>query len=432
MPDQPAPEELKVVKIPDVLPILPLFNILVFPKMMFPMEIFGDSAMTLVDEAMARDRLIGLVMSKKSAQEAPQSPEDFHAIGTSCVILKMAKISDNKAQLLVQGISRLRITSFVEGKPYIQARIDTLEDDDIKDIEVEALMSNLVHLFDRIVKLSPFLPQEFGAMAKSIAHPGVLADMIASLINAQTEEKQRILETLNVKKRLQEATTLVNHQVEILELGSKIQSQVKSDMDKSQREYYLRQQLKAIQQELGEADESKVEIDEYREKIERGNLPEEARKEAMRELERLARMHPSSAEYTVASTYLDWITALPWHNSTEDNLDTKKARKVLDEDHYGLDKAKKRIVEYLAVRKLKPDTKGPLLCFAGPPRNGKNLTGSFHRPCVGPEVYPHCPGRRPGRGGNPRASPHLHRGAAGSHHPGPPARGIQQSRFHAG
>jgi ATP-dependent Lon protease len=375
MPDQPAPEELKVVKIPDVLPILPLFNILVFPKMMFPMEIFGDSAMTLVDEAMARDRLIGLVMSKKSAQEAPQSPEDFHAIGTSCVILKMAKISDNKAQLLVQGISRLRITSFVEGKPYIQARIDTLEDDDIKDIEVEALMSNLVHLFDRIVKLSPFLPQEFGAMAKSIAHPGVLADMIASLINAQTEEKQRILETLNVKKRLQEATTLVNHQVEILELGSKIQSQVKSDMDKSQREYYLRQQLKAIQQELGEADESKVEIDEYREKIERGNLPEEARKEAMRELERLARMHPSSAEYTVASTYLDWITALPWHNSTEDNLDTKKARKVLDEDHYGLDKAKKRIVEYLAVRKLKPDTKGPLLCFAGPPGTGKTSLG---------------------------------------------------------
>jgi ATP-dependent Lon protease len=375
MPDQPAPEELKVIKIPEILPILPLFNVLVFPKMMFPMEIFGDQAMTLVDEAMAKDRLVGLVMSKKSPLETKHTTEDFHTIGTSCVILKMAKISDNKAQLLVQGISRFRITSFVEGKPYIQANIANIEDDEIKDLEVEALMANLVSLFDRIVKLSPFLPQEFGAMAKSITLPGVLADMIASIINATVEEKQLILETLNVKDRLKEATKLVNHQVEILELGSKIQSQVKNDMDKSQREYYLRRQLKAIQQELGETDEPKVEIEEYREKIEKGNLPEEAKKEAARELDRLARMHPSSAEYTVASTYLDWITALPWKQGTTDNLDTKKARKVLDEDHYGLEKAKKRIIEYLAVRKLKPDSKGPILCFVGPPGTGKTSLG---------------------------------------------------------
>jgi ATP-dependent Lon protease len=331
--------------------------------------------MTLVDEAMAKDRLVGLVMSKKSPLETRQAPEDFHTIGTSCVILKMAKISDNKAQLLVQGISRFSIKGFIEGKPYIQARIANIEDEEGKDLEVEALMANLVNLFDRIVKLSPFLPQEFGTMAKSITLPGVLADMIASIINATVEEKQKILETLNVKDRLKEATKLVNHQVEILELGSKIQSQVKNDMDKSQREYYLRQQLKAIQQELGETDESKVEIDEYREKIEKGNLPEEAKKEATRELDRLARMHPSSAEYTVASTYLDWITALPWQQSTADNLDTKKARKVLDEDHYGLEKAKKRIIEYLAVRKLKPDTRGPILCFVGPPGTGKTSLG---------------------------------------------------------
>jgi ATP-dependent Lon protease len=375
MPDQPAPDELKVIKIPEILPILPLFNVLVFPKMMFPMEIFGDQAMTLVDEAMAKDRLIGLVLSKKSPMETGQAPDDFHTIGTSCVILKMAKISDNKAQLLVQGISRFSIKGFIEGKPYIQARIANIEDEEIKDLEVEALMANLVNLFDRIVKLSPFLPQEFGTMAKSITLPGVLADMIASIINATVEEKQKILETLNVKDRLKEATKLVNHQVEILELGSKIQSQVKNDMDKSQREYYLRQQLKAIQQELGEADESKVEIDEYREKIEKGNLSEEAKKEATRELDRLARMHPSSAEYTVASTYLDWITALPWQQGTEDNLDTKKARKVLDEDHYGLEKAKKRIIEYLAVRKLKPDSRGPIICFVGPPGTGKTSLG---------------------------------------------------------
>jgi ATP-dependent Lon protease len=375
MSEQTAPEELKVLKIPEILPILPLFNALVFPKMMFPMEISGDQSMTLVDEAMAKDRLIGLVMSKKSPPETKYQPEDFYTIGTSCVILKMAKTADNKAQLLVQGISRLRIISFVEEKPYIQARIETLEDQEIKNLEIEALMANLVNLFDRIVKLTPFLPQEFGAMTKSIASPGILADMIASIINATLEEKQQILETLDIKERLKEVTRLVNHQVEILELGSKIQSQVKNDMDKSQREYYLRQQLKAIKEELGETDESGVEIDEYREKIAKKNLPEEARKEAERELDRLSRMHPSSAEYTVASSYLDWITALPWHESTEDNLDIKKARRVLDEDHYGLEKAKKRIIEYLAVRKLKPDIKGPLLCFAGPPGTGKTSLG---------------------------------------------------------
>jgi ATP-dependent Lon protease len=376
MSEQTAPEELKVIKIPEILPILPLFNVLVFPKMMFPMEIFGDQSMTLVDEAMAKDRLIGLVMSKKSPPETKYQPEDFHTIGTSCVILKMAKTADNKAQLLVQGISRLKIISFEQEKPYIQARIETLEDqDDIKNLEIEALMANLVNLFDRIVKLTPFLPQEFGAMTKSIASPGILADMIASIINATLEEKQQILETLDVKERLKEVTRLVNHQVEILELGSKIQSQVKNDMDKSQREYYLRQQLKAIKEELGETDESGVEIDEYREKIAKKNLPDEAKKEAERELDRLSRMHPSSAEYTVASSYLDWITALPWHESTEDNLDIKKARRVLDEDHYGLEKAKKRIIEYLAVRKLKPDTKGPILCFAGPPGTGKTSLG---------------------------------------------------------
>jgi ATP-dependent Lon protease len=208
-------------------------------------------------------------------------------------------------------------------------------------------------------------------MAKSITSPGVLADVLSSIINATAEEKQNILEIINVKQRLREVTRLINHQLEILELGSKIQSQVKEDIDKTQREYYLRQQLKAIKQELGETDETKVEVDEYRAKIEKKNLPDEAKKEAMRELERLSRMHPSSAEYTVSSTYLDWMTALPWTESTEDNMDIKKARKALDEDHFGLEKAKKRIIEYLAVRKLKPDSKGPILCFAGPPGTGK-------------------------------------------------------------
>ncbi|MGD8461426.1 MAG: endopeptidase La, partial [Desulfobacterales bacterium] len=217
-------------------------------------------------------------------------------------------------------------------------------------------------------------------------------DMIASTINATPQEKQKVLETQNVKERLKEVTRLVNHQLSVLELGNKIQSQVKGDMDKSQKEYYLRQQLKAIKEELGEKDESQVEIEEYRVKIEEKNLPTEARKEAERELDRLSRMHPSSAEYTVASTYLDWITALPWHESTPDAVDIKKAQKILDEDHYGLEKPKRRIIEYLAVRKLKPESKGPILCFAGPPGTGKTSLGQsiaralgrkFHRISLG-------------------------------------------------
>jgi len=375
MTEQKISEDFSVSSLPEILPILPLFDNVVFPKMVFPMEVLGDKSIQLIDEAMAKDRFMGLAVSKKSPLETKYQPKDFYLIGTSVVILRMAKSPDNKAQLLLRGVERFRIKEFIKGSPYLQARIEPLETPEVRDIEVEALMSNLVNLFDRVVKLSPFLPQEFGTMAKSISEPGTLADMVASIINASIEEKQRILETLDVKERLKEVTRLVNHQVDILELGNKIQSQVKDDMDKSQREYYLRQQLNAIRKELGEEDESKVEIEEYRTKIEKKNLPEEAKREAERELERLSRMHPSSAEYTVASTYLDWVTALPWNDKTEDNLDIKKARRVLDEDHFGLEKAKKRIIEYLAVRKLKPDTKGPILCFAGPPGTGKTSLG---------------------------------------------------------
>jgi len=375
MADESQQDNLQVIQIPEILPIMPLYNIAIFPRMMFPMEVFGEQSITLVDEAMSKDRIIGLMLSKKSPQEITNKPEDFYNIGTSVIILKMAKSGDNKAQLLVQGIMRFRVKEFIKSEPYLQARIETVEDSPDKDIEIEALMANIISLFDRIVRLTPLIPQELVAMSKSITEPGVLADMVASIINISTEEKQTILETFDIKDRLKEVTRLVNHQVEILELGSKIQTQVKDDMDKTQREYYLRQQLNAIRKELGESDESKVELDEYREKIEKKALPEEAKKEALRELDRLSRMHPSSSEYTVSSTYLDWITTLPWNESTPDNLDTKKARKVLDEDHYGLEKAKKRIIEYLAVRKLKPDSKGPILCFAGPPGTGKTSLG---------------------------------------------------------
>lgn len=369
--------EMKIADIPAILPVLPIEGAFVFPKMLFPLEVSGASAISLIDEAMAGDRLIGLIMVKRAGASTDGSHkiEDYYGVGTSVVILRMAKTADNKTQLLLQGIGRFRIAELMEGKTYLRARIENLEDQEVKDLEVEALMANLAGLFDRVVKLSPFLPQEFAQMAKTVTEPGVLSDIIASVINTPMEEKQKLIEILDVKERLREVTRLVNHQVEILELGSKIQSQVKDDMEKNQREYYLRQQLSAIRKELGETDDEKVEIEEYRAKIEKRNLPEEAKKEAQRELSRLSRMHPSSAEYMVSATYLDWVTALPWNERTEDTLDIKKARRVLDEDHYGLERAKRRIIEYLAVRKLKPNSKGPILCFAGPPGTGKTSLG---------------------------------------------------------
>ena len=375
MTEQNVTENKNNFNIPEVIPILPLHNVLVFPKTMIPLEVSGNASI-LVDEAMTKDRLIGLIMSKKEPDTPNQyTLDDLHRVGTCAMIMKMVKTSENHTQMLLQGVSRFSIEELIEGKSYQQARIKLIEEKEVKDLETEALMSNLLSLFDRILKLSPFLPPEFGPMAKSITEAGTLADLIASIINAPVEEKQKVLDIADVKQRLKGLTSLVNHQMEVLELGNKIQTKVKDDIDKSQRDYYLRQQMKAIKQELGETDENTVETDEYRKKIEEKNLPEEAKKEALRELERLSRMHPSSAEYTVSSTYLDWITALPWNNSTTDNLDIAKARQVLDEDHYGLIKPKKRIIEYLAVRKLKPDSKGPILCFVGPPGTGKTSLG---------------------------------------------------------
>jgi len=375
MTQQNSSIDFSTEDIPQVLPILPLFDAALFPKMVLPLVVLQGESIQLIDEAMAKKRIIGLLFSKKKTNEPIKPDEDLAKVGTSALILKMAKSKENKTHMLVQGLSRFKVISFEKGKPYSMAKVENLEDKEKKDNETEALMSNLTGLFNKIIKLSPGLPPEIGEMSRSIQEPGILADMIASTINSSPEEKQKVLEIVDAKKRLKEVTRLANHQVEILELGSKIQSQVKGDMDKTQREYYLRQQLKAIKEELGEKDESTVETEDYKAKIEEKNLPEEAKKEAERELSRLSRMHPSSAEYTVASTYLDWITSLPWHDSTKDTLDIKKARKILDEDHFGLEKPKKRIIEYLAVKKLKPDSKGPILCFTGPPGTGKTSLG---------------------------------------------------------
>jgi ATP-dependent Lon protease len=362
-------------KIPEILPILPLYDVVLFPKMVLPLIVMQEASIQLIDEAMSKDRIIGAVAANTKEAQSAYGPEELYRYGTSAVILKMAKAEDNKVQIILQGLGRFEIQEYAQEEPYFQARIASLQPEWEKDKEMEALMSNLTTQYDRVVELSSGLTQEMSAMAKSLEEPDTLADMVTSTINSSTEEKQRVLETLDVKQRLKNVTQLVNYQLEILEIGNKIQSQVKGDMEKQQREYYLRQQLKAIQEELGETDETTAEIEEYREKIKEKNLPEAAAKEAERELNRLSRMHPSSAEYTVALTYLDWMVTLPWNEQTEDSLDLDKARKILDHDHYGLEKAKKRILEYLAVRKLNPDIKGPILCFVGPPGTGKTSLG---------------------------------------------------------
>ncbi len=362
--------------IPETLPVLPIVDTNLFPKMVLPLVIMQDEAIKLIDETMAGNRMLGVLLSKRSDVTSRHSSKDLNKIGTVAIILKMAKMEDNRAQLLIQGLSRFKVKEYIEGKPYIQARIETIEGENLKDDkETRALMSNVVDQYEKIVSLSPGLPAEIGGMVKSIKEPDVLADMVASTINAPILEKQKVLEILDVKKRLTKVTRLVADQLEILEMGSKIQTQVKEDMDKRQREYYLRQQLKAIKEELGETDDESVEIDEYRKKIASKKLPEGAAKEAEREVTRLSRMHPSSSEYVVASTYLDWLTSLPWSEKSKDKLDIKAARKILDQDHYGLEKPKKRIIEYLAVRKLKKDSKGPILCFSGPPGTGKTSLG---------------------------------------------------------
>ena len=362
--------------IPDIIPILPIVDTNLFPKMVLPLVLIQNEAVELIDEAMSGNRMLGLLLSKRSDIDSRHSTNDLHMIGTIAIILKMSKMEDDKAQLLIQGLDRFRVKKFLPGKKYMQAQIDVLENRNAdRNKENRALMVNIVEQYEKVVNLSPGLPSEMGHMIKSLQEPNVLADMVASTINAPVLEKQKVIELLDVNKRLKKVTRLVNDQLEILEMGSKIQTQVKEDMDKRQREYYLRQQMKAIKEELGETEDDRVEIKEYQTKIEEKGLSEEAQKEGKRELQRLLRMHPSSSEYVVASTYLDWLTSLPWNQRSKDKLDIKEARRILNNDHYGLEKPKKRILEYLAVRKLKKDSKGPILCFTGPPGTGKTSLG---------------------------------------------------------
>jgi ATP-dependent Lon protease len=358
----------------NVMPILPLKETVVFPDSMIPLAIGQERSIRLVDEAVANDRPIALVTSRDGDDEA-QSADDLYAVGTAAAIHKMIRVPDGTLRILVQGLRRVRLARIVQDDPYLVGEFEELPDVITREKEIEALARNVETLFSRIIALVPYLPDELQLAAANAEDPSALANLIATTMRLKTSEKQELLEEADVEARLRKLTVLLNRELELLELGTKIQSQVHSEMEKSQREYFLRSQMKAIQEELGEGDEQQAEIAELRAQIEEANLPEEAEKQARRELDRLAKLPSAAAEYGVIRTYLEWILSLPWNETSEDDLDLEKARKILDEDHYDLEKVKERIIEHLAVSKLKHDLSGPILCFVGPPGVGKTSLG---------------------------------------------------------
>jgi ATP-dependent Lon protease len=362
------------IVVPNELPILPLRGTVLYPDLILPIMVGRKKSVKLIDDAMDSDRIIGVVTQKRSEVEDPKE-NDLYSVGVAALILRMIRELDGSQRVIVQGVSRIKAREYIQKEPYFRSRVDVMDDALVQGVEIDALMMNLKNLFQRAVELAPYLTSELGTMVNNIKAPHILADIIASNLNLSTSDKQGILETFDVRERLSKVHLFLNKEVQVLELGNKIQSQVKEDMDRTQREYYLREQLKAIKKELGELDEHTAEVKELKDKIKKAKMPPEAQTAAEKELERLAKIPPASAEYTVARTYLDWLAELPWSESTEDNLDIKEAQKILDEDHYDLEKVKKRILEYLAVRKLKASMKGPILCFVGPPGVGKTSLG---------------------------------------------------------
>ncbi len=359
---------------PPALPILPLKDTVVFPETMMPLAVGQPRSVKLVDDALAKDKLVGLVTVTNEEVELP-GPDDVAGVGTLAVVQKMIKAPDGSLRIVVQGLRRIAVDRFTIEDPYLVAAVHDVPDIVEETKEIEALQRNLVSVYVRIIELVPYLPDELEMAAANIEDPATLGYFIASTMRIKTEEKQELLEQVEVAKRLRRLTELMNRELEVLELGSKIQDQVQSEMEKTQREYFLRQQMKAIQEELGETDETQAEVNELRKRLDEANLPEEVGKQARRELDRLAKLPSAAAEYGVIRTYLDWIVELPWNASTEDNLDISHAREVLDHDHYDLEDVKDRILEFLAVQKLKATLGGPILCFVGPPGVGKTSLG---------------------------------------------------------
>lgn len=360
------------VKFPEVLPILPLKNTVVFPHSVLPLTVGRESSVKLIEEALAGTKIIGVLTQRDPTIEHPTMQDVYH-VGTICKIARVIKTPNNALLLWVQGLSRFAVEVFTQETPYLVAQIEPLESVIEEDIETEALSKQVAALFQKMLSLMPNPHMEIHAMASSLSDPGHLADFITANLDIEVEAKQQVLETLNVKERLTLVLRLLEEENEILEVGSRIHTRVQEEIGRSTRERILREQMEAIEKELGE--EEGPEIEELRRKIKHAKMPKDVEKEALRELERLAQMHPSSAEYTVSRTYLDWLIALPWSKTTKDMLDIARARQILDEDHYNLTKVKERILEYLAVLKLKRDMKGPILCLVGPPGVGKTSLG---------------------------------------------------------
>ena len=363
------------VEIPEFLPVLPLRNSVLFPNSIIPIDVGRKKSVKLVEEAISKEKpIIGIVTQRDARVEEP-SPADLYTVGCAARILKVIKLAKDSFSVILQGVSRVRLLELGMQDPYMMAKIQGLPDVQGSSAELDALVINVKDVAKRVIKLMPELPKEASALLDSVSEPGQLADLITSNLDVQVDEKQEILEIFDLKARLRRVLQFLSRQHEVLKVREKINTQVQEEMGRNQREYVLRQQLKAIKEELGEIDESGGDLDDFREKITAAKLPADSEKVALKQLERLKVMQPSSAEYTVTRTYLEWLVELPWSVTTEDKLDIPAARDILNADHYDLEKVKKRILEYLAVRKLKTDKKGPILCLVGPPGVGKTSLG---------------------------------------------------------
>ncbi|MFN8163489.1 MAG: endopeptidase La [Solirubrobacterales bacterium] len=360
--------------LPDALPVLPLRDTVTFPETLTPLAVGQERSVQLVNDVLGANRMLVMVASRDPENEQP-GPDDLYDVGVVGVVSRMVKVPDGSLRILVQATQRVQLGPYVAEQPYLVARISELADVHEPSPELEALTRNVQRTFSEIVEQIPYLPEELQLAVANIDDPTALGHLIAGSLRIGTEEKQKLLEEVDVGQRLRHLSRILARELEVVQLGTQIQTQVQSEIDKGQREFFLRQQMKAIQDELGEGDEQQAEVNELRERIEAAGLPEQAQKAADRELSRLEKLPPAAAEHGVIRTYLEWLVELPWSAETEDNLDIAHARDVLDADHYDLEKVKDRILEYLAVRKLNPDSPGPILCFVGPPGVGKTSLG---------------------------------------------------------
>src|SRR6266404_1666666 len=369
-------QEQQQVTIPDVLPVLPLPDVVVFPYMIVPLFVNRDRSAKAVDQALSESRMVLLVSQKNPGVDDPKA-EDLHDFGTVSVIMRMLKLPDGRVRILVQGFSRAKVEYFDESKQYITAKVQPKTEPQVipDSIELEAVIRNVKSSLEKMVSLGKNISPDLVAIAANLDDPARLSDLVASNLDLKVDKAQEVLELIDPVERLRRVHDLMAKEIEVLEVQNDINTQARGEMDKSQREFYLRQQMKAIQTELGEGNEIQEELEQYRAKIKKAKMPQEVTEEAERQLGRLERMHPDAAETATLRNYLDWMVSLPWAKATKDNLDLKKAQKILDEDHYGLEKIKERIIEHLAVRKLKKDSKGPILCFVGPPGVGKTSLG---------------------------------------------------------